>query len=367
MSKVIEFDRLEGAPRLMVEAALEPVQGERFQPTGFPDLGPATYTLPDGTGKLLVESAQSMANRLETVCWDGPAEDLQAPLKGMPYIRVQRNGSFLTSSILEAHRINSPYILEGEDRTVLDRLARELGMTVKAPAPKGGKGKEGKAKPAAGESVVADEGAVDIPALSRAVFKYDPNSVLHGLFIAKKALAGGRLRLTRVLSSFIEATDVRRADSGGVKNDRVNPSGTTKLGFGNVPFARTEFVADRVTCYMNLDLALLRSYGLGPEAERFLAVLGLWKLRKFLDTGLRLRTACDLRCRELHVTAPVGLELPSTAELEGALPELLAACRSRFADPPITTVAWSFSAKAAGDSQGDNDEDDESSEESDDA
>ncbi len=67
MSGAIEFDKLEGAPRLMVEATLEPVQGERFQPTGFPDLGPATYTLPDGTGKLLVESAQSMANRLEVV------------------------------------------------------------------------------------------------------------------------------------------------------------------------------------------------------------------------------------------------------------------------------------------------------------
>ena len=354
MSRMIEFDKLEGAPRLMVQAALEPVQGERFQPTGFPDLGPATYTLPDGTTKLLVESAQSMANRLETVCWDGPAEDLHPFLRGMPYVLVQKNGSFLTSSIIEAHRVNSPYILEGEDRSLLDRLAADLGMTIKAPADaKTGGGTKGKVKTASVEGAGAAEGAVDIRALARALFKYDPNSVLHGVFIAKKALAGGRLRLTRVLSAFIEATDVRRADSGGVKNDRVNPSGATKQGFGNVPFARTEFVADRVTCYMNLDLALLKSYGLGPEAERFLIVLGLWKLRKFLDTGLRLRTACDLRCRELRVTAPEALTVPSTAELESALPGLVAACRSLFVDPPVTTVA--YSAKAAGDAQGDGD------------
>ena len=51
--------------RILVEADLVPVQGQRFQPTGFADLGAAVYTLPDGTRMLLVESAQSMANRLE--------------------------------------------------------------------------------------------------------------------------------------------------------------------------------------------------------------------------------------------------------------------------------------------------------------
>ena len=64
------FSPLEKAPRLLMEAELEPVQGTRFQPTGFPDLGAATYEGPDGTPMLLVESAQSMANRLESVCWD---------------------------------------------------------------------------------------------------------------------------------------------------------------------------------------------------------------------------------------------------------------------------------------------------------
>ena len=35
----IDFGRLNDQPRLLMEAELEPIQGTRFQPTGFPDLG----------------------------------------------------------------------------------------------------------------------------------------------------------------------------------------------------------------------------------------------------------------------------------------------------------------------------------------
>jgi len=59
---MIDLKPLAAAPRMLAEASLGPVQTDRFQPTGFPDLGAATYTLADGTEMLLVESAQSMAN-----------------------------------------------------------------------------------------------------------------------------------------------------------------------------------------------------------------------------------------------------------------------------------------------------------------
>lgn len=321
----IEYAILNKVPRLLMEARLRPLQGHRFQPTGFADLGPACYTLPDGTQMLLVESAQSVANRLETACWDEPEDDLIPELKGLPYILVT-NGDHerLTNSILEAHRINSPYILEGKDRSVFDRLkADAAGMEI---------------------------GPVRLRQLASLVFTYDANAVLHGVFLAKSELAGGRLRLSRALSGFVEASDARVAESGGVKNDRVDPSGDAKRGFGNVPFHRTEFVAREINAYFNLDLALLRGYGLGDDATKLLINLALFKVRRFLAMGLRLRTACDLTVDgELSVTQPKDFLIPDEPALLGECKRLIAACGKAglFAKPPITKVKWEPEKKAA--------------------
>src|SRR6266700_3580573 len=115
----IDLDKLKSEPRILIEAALKPVAGTRIQPTGFPDLGPATYEAPDSNGgtvsTLLVESAQSMTNRLEAVCWDEAREDLVQELKGLPYVKVKLaglpGGTDTTNSILDFHRLNSPYIM----------------------------------------------------------------------------------------------------------------------------------------------------------------------------------------------------------------------------------------------------------------
>ncbi len=320
-SNSIDYAGLVNEARLLMEAKLKPVQGHRFQPTGFADLGPARYTLPDGTEMLLVESAQSVANRMELACWDEASSQFIAPLRGLPYIRVKAgNNGELTNSVLEAHRINSPYILEGADKRVFERLKHE----------------------AAG----LEQGPVDIRALARLVFKYDANAVIHGVFLAKKELAGGRLRLPRLLSGFIEAFDVRPAESGGVKNDRVDPSGDTRLGLGNVPFHRTEFVAKEIRAFFNLDLALLRGYGLPDEATRLLIALSLLKVRRFLSTGLRLRTACDLEVDgELSVRRPAGWVIPAEDVLRDECRRLIAACKPHFADPPVTEVEWKPPAK----------------------
>ncbi|CBE69810.1 MAG: type I-U CRISPR-associated protein Cas7 [Candidatus Methylomirabilis oxygeniifera] len=315
----IDYAALQNSPRLLMEAQLRPLQGDRFQPTGFPDLGASRYSLPDGTEMLLVESAQSVANRMELACWDEVKDDLIPELKGLPYILVtDGNGNKFTNSVLEAHRINSPYILEGKDKTVFERLRQD----------------------AAGLEI----GPVKLRQLAALVFKYDANAVLHGVFIAKSTLAGGRLRLSRALSGFIEASKARTAESGGVKNDRVDPSGDTSQGFGNVPFHRTEFVAEKITAYFNLDLALLRGYGLGEEATQLLIALALFKVRRFLSTGLRLRTACDLKMdSDLVVSRPVGFRLPPEGELLGECQRLIAVCKPEFAG--VTTVNWKPESK----------------------
>src|SRR5438132_5445661 len=242
----LNLSELDNISRLLLTVPLQPVQGDRFQPTGFPSLGAATYQTSDGP-KLLVESAQSMANRMETTCWDAARRAPVEALNGISHVTVTRKGAFLPDSMLEAHRINSPYLLEGKDKQFFNRLKEELGGL--------------------------EEGPIDRKKLAEALLKYDVGSLIHGVFLAKKELAGGRLRVARALSAFIEASDATVAASGGVKNDHVNPSGDTKSGFGNVPFSRDEYVAERIDCHINLDLAQIRGYGLKPNIQKLLVLL----------------------------------------------------------------------------------------------
>lgn len=303
---------LEKANRLLFTVPLRPLQGDRFQPTGFPSLGAATYQTKDGQ-KLLLESAQSMANRLEATCWDMATNAPVAALDGISHVTVNRQEKFLTDSMLESHRINSPYLLEGKDRNFFDTLKAELGGL--------------------------EAGPVDRKKLAEVLLKFDVGSLIHGVFLAKKELAGGRLRVARALSAFIEATGVNVAASGGVKNDHVNPSGDTKAGFGNVPFARDEYVADRIDCHINLDLAQIRGFGLSQDAEQLLVMLALYRVRKLLDGDLRLRTACDLEPVDrdnIVATRPVEWKLPALAEIESALKGSIHKCSALMVPTTVT-------------------------------
>lgn len=302
-----DLSTLTNSQRLLFQIPLKPIQGSRFQPTGFPSLGAATFQTLEGTC-LLVESAQSMANRLELTIWDEGANDVKSDLKGISHVRVNRpNGEFLTDTILESHRLNSPYLLEESKKEFFSRLKTDLGGL--------------------------ETGPVDRKKLAEVLLKYDIGSLLHGVFLAKKELAGGRLRIARALSAFIEADGVRVAASGGVKNDHVNPSGDTKTGYGNVPFARDEFTAERITLYANLDLAQIRGYGLGAQAERLLILLALYKLRALFDGNLRLRTACDLCAATDTVVAssPIGFELPALDALIAEVNPAIVGCAEQMA------------------------------------
>lgn len=313
-----DLSPLANEPRLLLEAGLRPLQGSRFQPTGFPNLGHAVYQSPDGNGQtVLVESAQSVANRLEAVCWDDVADDWVRPLRGLPVVQVQdAKGKHLTNSLIEAHRLNSPYILEGKDRSVVDMLKKRLANL--------------------------EQGRVDLRELARVLLEFDTNALLHGVFLAKKELAGGRLRLPRSLSAFVEASGARRAVSGGVKNDTVDPKGDTAKGFGNVPFARDEWTAAKITAFFNLDLRQIRAYGLGADVERLLVLLALFKVQRFLHEGLRFRTACDLDVVEVKTTRPAGFGIPALDDIEGELPGLIERIgrQGLFGESRVLTVTY---------------------------
>jgi CRISPR-associated protein Csb1 len=314
-----EYVKLRGEPRLLMEIEMDPVQGSRFQPTGFADLGPAVFERPDGKRMILVESAQSIANRLENTCLDGTGPKISKELEGLPYILVRLSGAIdtETSSLIEAHRINSPFIISNEDFKM--RFLAEAKYV--------------KGKP------------LDWRNIAKTLFKYDPNSLLHGVFMAN--LEDGRIKMPRALTGFIEAEDVREAASGGVKNNPLDPSGKMRAEnydadvYGNVPYHRMEYTARKITAFFNLDLSLIEGYGLPDEATDLLFSLALLKIRKFLKSGLRLRTACDFKVKgELKVIEPTGFIIPAETTLLSLVQSGIKACEKKglFNSPPVLEI-----------------------------
>jgi CRISPR-associated protein Csb1 len=293
----IDLTMLESHHDLLFEIPLKVRQGHRFQPTGFPDLGAAEFDTPQGRA-LLVESPQSMANRLEAVCWDERSNDLIEELRGLSYVKVTRNDeskSFLTSSMLEAHRLNSPYI-EKSEGDLHETIKKEIG--------------------------IGSSGPLARPQFLKTLLKYDVGSLLHGVFLESM---DGRLRVARAISTFIEADGVKVAASGGVKNDWVQPAKdeaggrTASEGFGNLPFPRDEYTAEKITLYASIDLAQIRGYEL-DDATKMLILLALFKLRAFIDSPMRLRTACTFELKNggtIESTNVKGFMLPTRKSLVG--------------------------------------------------
>jgi CRISPR-associated protein Csb1 len=301
--------------RTVLEADLAPLAGSLFQPTGFPDLGAAEF----GDNRLLVESAQSMANWLEGTTWDAASNDQVPELAGVPYVRVvDPVGNFLSSSRLEAHRLASAYIMNGTVGDVNGEkwMEEQLGLA--------------KGRP------------LDYRAVARACFRLDPVSLVHGVFFARKNWPW-QPRISRAVTSFIEASSVKPAVSGGVKRDVVineAKGGATAEGYGTVPHHRVEYTADKITAYFTTDHAQLRSYGLSEPATALLEALADFEIATLLDRGMRLRTRCDLVVHEITKG-----DRPDVAEAAARVVKSAADCTDELG--PVTEVVWSESARPA--------------------
>jgi CRISPR-associated protein Csb1 len=312
--------------RYIYDVELAPLFGSTFQPTGFPDIGAATFTrYEDGreVDALLVESVQSMANRLEATAWDSAENRPVDAVSGLPYVEVVRakTGEFLTSSRLEAHRLASPFVHTAKlnGKPMVEVIRERLDLT--------------------------DDTPLDYPAMAAAVAQLDPFCLLHGVFFTQKQWLG-QPRFTRAVSGVIEAHDIQRAVSGGRKSDHVRHhlgqegEGGTAEGYGSVPFSRIDWTAKRIIASFVVDIELLRSYGLPEAATETLETLAAWEIRNFLDAGLRLRTACDLE-QVSAATARRGPDLPTTDELTDRLRGLIAKSDGAFGDGEAITVEWS--------------------------
>lgn len=272
--------------RTILEADLTPIAGSLFQPAGFPDLGAAEF----GDNHLLVESAQSMANWLEGTTWDAAGNDQVPELAGVPYVRiVSPEGDFLSSSRLEAHRLASAYVMDGKIDGIEGRewLPGQLGLVRGRP--------------------------LDNQTVARTCFRLDPVSLIHGVFFAQQKWAW-QPKISRAVTSFIEASGVKAAVSGGVKRDSVvneAAPGDTKKGYGSVPHHRVEYTAENITAYFTVDHAQFRSYGLSEPATALLEAIADFEIATLLDHGMRLRTRCDLVVREVRGERPLAAEAAS--------------------------------------------------------
>ncbi|MBI2190695.1 MAG: type I-U CRISPR-associated protein Cas7 [Planctomycetes bacterium] len=364
----LDLSSLNDAARLLVNGELDVALGggRRFQPTGFPDLGPALFKDVDGeTDWLLVESVQSVANRLEAACWDDAEEHYDVTCDRIPFVRSEINlGGRLrtTSTPQEAHRLASPYILAGNitftpqaqsqnppqsPQPVTEPLWQRLRST-------------------SGPLAMRLEDDVPFRLRNHAgqLFQFDPGSLLHGAWLStkvvpagnsKSALCGGKVRFPRVISGFVEAKNPRTAQSGGVKRERIRDQSEegadAESGFGSVPFPRTDFTSGEIFARFNLDLSLLRTLALGtwvqqqvngqnqrsPQSpllqapaqqgmftneEAFLVTWAIYKIQRFLSHGLSLRSGCQFVLKRITVEGPAGFTWPTETDVTTALTTL---------------------------------------------
>lgn len=321
--------------RQLFDVSLRPTQGSRFAPTGFPDLGTAEFDRPteDGWERcILAESAQSMANRLEGTLWDDAADAPVDLIARLPYVRVFDNsGAYITSSRTESHRLASPYVRKAssDGRIILDLLVSDVLN-------------------------LAENTPLDYHAMARALLAVDPLVLVHGVFFAGQGAKEfpGQPKFVRAVTGFIEAIDVRRADSGGVKRDHVShdqkeSGGSSDEGFGSIPFSRTEWTARSIVASFNIDLAQVHSYGLPEPAEELVIALARYEIAALLAGSLRLRTNCDLEVAEPEIIDREGTKLPAADEQALQIAALIDRCAEDglLGDRGVIEATWTKKGK----------------------
>lgn len=314
------ISELEVETRLVVDAQLKPVLGSTFQPTGFPDLGPATFQRPGDPPALLVESVQSLTNHFEATGWDEAELGPREPLVDLPYLRIVHadDERYLSSSRTEPHRLAAAYVRDAEiDRGKgTDWIGERLGLEPGRP--------------------------LDWPRIYGAVLQLDPLCLVHGVFFSDKAWHGNP-KVRRALAAVVEAHDVAPAISGGLKRDDVSfrqgaegQGRGAEEGYGFVPYGRTDYTAREIVLSASIDLAQIRGYGLGKPISRLLTLIAMWELTRLLEQPLRLRTACDLEVVSVTARRPDGFSLPSPADLA----KQIKATDVSFDEPGARIARW---------------------------
>jgi len=324
--------------RLVLQATLVPVTGDLFQPAGFPDIGHVIYDAPrkDGSKEkvCIVDSAASMANHLEAVSLaSAQTLELHPDIAEMPYLKCVTDAPGTTggteptrlvvTSLSEGHRLASSYFLDDKGKVVANGAvsASTFGSVLRDSFGMQDLGK--KTHPLPG----------DWWNVFRTIFRYDPNSLVHGILFPAMGI-----KLSRVLTAHHEAFGADRVGLSGVKFDKLG-----KTTSGQPIFSVDKETAREIRATFVIDLSLLRSFGRGANGlndnqKAFLLELALWKIGRLLSGPYRFRSGCDLKLAALNrVENGQATDLPVTALQRniGA-----AITNAGFTDPRITQVYW---------------------------
>jgi CRISPR-associated protein Csb1 len=273
-SQITKNTLLTASRRWYLPVRLKVAEGfdERFQPTGFPNLGPALYkAINNGQSAdyLLVESAQSLANWMEVMCLDpeNPCR-YNNDCAGIPYVVVREkvNGEDkkdLTSSLTEPHRLASDMILNAQKNG--SKFSSTLTTLLQ----------------------VDKNRPVHLPTIAKRLFYIDPACLLHGVFLEK---LDGRIRFPRLLSATITAKEPQAVNAGGVMRGYVTAAGSE----ASIPYSTQHFASSDINLQLIFHTDTLKAWGLDEEEQKLLAAFALYKLDKLLNSFPRLRTACVL-------------------------------------------------------------------------
>jgi CRISPR-associated protein Csb1 len=330
-----ELLQANGPTCLIIRASLEPVGGiARFQPAGFPEVGHVLYDAPQGNDTVekvcIIDSPASMANHLEAICMpDGIA--IHTDLAGLPYVTCVTDRSYtrvedkltlnpqdphdkvVVTSLTEGHRIASDYFLDGlvdpqwkaeEKKKTKKKDGKEQESTIPAHW-EGIKFRDRLRRDFSITEIKKDKTYFVHPedwwTIYQTIFRYDPNSLVHGVMFAKE-----QIKISRLLTAHLEAFGAARVGRSGVKFDRLG-----KTISGQPIFSVDEETAREIRATFILDLALLRSYGRGDRGlneaqKRLLLELALWKVQQLLRQPFRYRTQCHLACSHVEISTENG-------------------------------------------------------------
>ncbi|MEQ2009447.1 MAG: type I-U CRISPR-associated protein Cas7 [Limisphaerales bacterium] len=326
------------AHRLVLQATLVPVTGDLFQPAGFPDIGHVIYDAPrkDGAKEkvCVVDSAASMANHLEAVSLASKETlELHPDIEGMPYLQCLTDAPGTTggtaptrlvvTSLSEGHRLASSYFLDEKGKVVRDEAVTAENFAAVLRTGFGIQDLGKKTHPLPG----------DWWNVFRTIFRYDPNSLVHGILFPAMGI-----KLSRVLTAHHEAFGADRVGLSGVKFDKLG-----KTTSGQPIFSVDKETAREIRATFVIDLSLIRSFGRGDHGlnnnqKQFLLELALWKIGRLLSGPYRFRSGCDLKLAALaRIENETPTALPPT-ELQRDIATAIG--NAGFADPRVTKVYW---------------------------